>query len=97
VAITPEQSGACDCTLVLPDTLVCSVWLVGTTLDISEITVKAYYGRVMRKMQASSLADLVRIAARLGLCALERTKLICAQRAIPSCNRMACESLIRCQ
>jgi FixJ family two-component response regulator len=40
---------------------------VGGRLDISEITVKAHRGRVMAKMGARSLADLVRMAARLGL------------------------------
>jgi RNA polymerase sigma factor (sigma-70 family) len=40
---------------------------VGEELGISEITVKAHRGRVMRKMKAKSLAELVRIAARLGL------------------------------
>lgn len=39
---------------------------VGAELGISEITVKAHRGNVMRKMGAASLADLVRIAARLG-------------------------------
>jgi FixJ family two-component response regulator len=39
----------------------------GGELGISEITVKAHRGRVMRKMQASSLADLVNMAARLRL------------------------------
>jgi FixJ family two-component response regulator len=38
---------------------------VGGELGISEITVKAHRGRVMRKMQAGSLADLVKMAASL--------------------------------
>jgi FixJ family two-component response regulator len=40
---------------------------VGGELGISEITVKAHRGQVMRKMQARSLADLVTMAARLGI------------------------------
>lgn len=40
---------------------------VGGELGISEITVKAHRGRVMRKMKARSLADLVRMAGSLGL------------------------------
>jgi len=40
---------------------------VGGELGISEITVKAHRGKVMRKMEANSLADLVTMAARLGL------------------------------
>jgi FixJ family two-component response regulator len=40
---------------------------VGWELGISESTVKAHRGQVMRKMQADSLADLVRMSARLGL------------------------------
>ena len=39
---------------------------VGSELGISEITVKAHRGRMMRKMKADSLADLVRMATRLG-------------------------------
>jgi FixJ family two-component response regulator len=38
---------------------------IGGELDISEITVKAHRGQVMRKMKADSLADLVKISARL--------------------------------
>jgi FixJ family two-component response regulator len=40
---------------------------VGGELGISEITVKAHRGQVMRKMKAASLPDLVTMAARLGL------------------------------
>jgi FixJ family two-component response regulator len=39
---------------------------VGGELGISEITVKAHRGQVMRKMKADSLPDLVTMAARLG-------------------------------
>jgi FixJ family two-component response regulator len=39
--------------------------LVGGELGISEITVKAHRGNVMRKMQANSLANLVNMASRL--------------------------------
>ena len=42
---------------------------VGGELGISEITVKAHRGQVMKKMKADSLADLVRMAARLRLAA----------------------------
>ena len=40
---------------------------IGLKLGISEITVKAHRGKVMQKMKADSLADLVKIAVRLGL------------------------------
>jgi FixJ family two-component response regulator len=40
---------------------------VGFELGISEITVKAHRGMVMRKMEAASLADLVSMAATLGI------------------------------
>ena len=40
---------------------------VAADLGISEITVKAHRGRVMQKMKADSLADLVNMAAQLGL------------------------------
>jgi len=40
---------------------------IGVQLGISEITVKAHRGKVMQKMKADSLADLVKTAVRLGL------------------------------
>jgi FixJ family two-component response regulator len=40
---------------------------VGFELGISEITVKAHRGQMMRKMQAGSLVDLVNIAGKLGI------------------------------
>ena len=54
---------------------------VGWELGISEITVKAHRGNMMQKMKAESLADLVRMAARLRItpvskachCRLSRT------------------------
>jgi len=39
---------------------------VGGELGISEITVKAHRGQVMQKMKANSLADLVRMAGKIG-------------------------------
>ena len=41
--------------------------LAGAEIGISEVTVKAHRGRVMKKMEANSLADLVKMAARLNL------------------------------
>ena len=39
---------------------------VGRDLGISEITVKAHRGQVMRKMKAGSVADLVKMAGKLS-------------------------------
>jgi FixJ family two-component response regulator len=39
---------------------------IGGELGISEITVKAHRGKVMRKMKAGSLPELVKMSARLG-------------------------------
>jgi FixJ family two-component response regulator len=46
---------------------------IATELGISEITVKAHRGRVMRKMRVDSLADLVRAAAALDVPLSART------------------------
>jgi FixJ family two-component response regulator len=40
---------------------------VGAALGITELTVKAHRGHLMRKMHAASLADLVMMADRLHL------------------------------
>ena len=40
---------------------------VADELKISEVTVKVHRGHVMRKMRADSLADLVRMADKLGI------------------------------
>ena len=40
---------------------------VASVLDISEITVKAHRGKMMQKMEADSLADLVRMAVSLDI------------------------------
>ena len=42
---------------------------IGGELGISEITVKAHRSKVMQKMRASSLPDLVKMAGRLDLAA----------------------------
>jgi FixJ family two-component response regulator len=39
---------------------------IAAQLELSEMTVKVHRGQVMRKMQAGSLPELVRIAARLA-------------------------------
>ncbi len=42
---------------------------IAADLAVSEITVKVHRGQVMRKMRAKSLAELVRMADRLGISA----------------------------
>jgi FixJ family two-component response regulator len=39
---------------------------IAAELKLSEVTVKVHRGNVMRKMQAKSLADLVRMADKLA-------------------------------
>jgi FixJ family two-component response regulator len=47
---------------------------VGSELGISEITVKAHRGHVMRKMKAASFAELVQMSAPLALTAPARAR-----------------------
>lgn len=44
---------------------------IASELAIAEITVKVHRGRVMRKLGATSLADLVRLGAKLGVATQE--------------------------
>lgn len=62
---------------------------VGAELGISEITVKAHRGRVMQKMYAKSVVDLVRMASRLRS---ERAFLASGQFRSPSSSPAAASS-----
>jgi len=44
---------------------------IGADLGASELTIKTHRGRVMEKMRAESLADLVRMAEKLGISSIE--------------------------
>lgn len=48
--------------------------VTGGELGISEITVKQHRGRLMRKMGATSLPDLVHMAAKLGLTSVPKKR-----------------------
>ena len=49
---------------------------IAADLAVSEITVKVHRGHVMRKMRAKSLAELVRMADRLGVSAANPDRFI---------------------
>jgi len=61
---------------------------VGGELGISEITVKAHRGQVMRKMRAGSLADLVNMAARLRIAAPPKGR-DCPERSFSASSSLA--------
>jgi FixJ family two-component response regulator len=44
---------------------------IAAALDLSVVTIKVHRGQVMRKMQAKSVAELVRMADRLGVPRIE--------------------------
>jgi FixJ family two-component response regulator len=54
---------------------------VGGELGISEITVKAHRGKVMRKMKARSLAELVNIAAELAVADPAKSRFVADRRS----------------
>jgi FixJ family two-component response regulator len=58
-------------------------------LGISEITVKAHRGKVMRKMKADSLADLVKMGAALNLAIRPRHRAIGKESAALGAHREA--------
>jgi FixJ family two-component response regulator len=68
---------------------------VAGELGISEITVKAHRGRMMRKMEARSLADLVNIAAMLGLESSPRTRYSTDRRSASASSPFAYASTTR--
>jgi FixJ family two-component response regulator len=65
---------------------------VGGELGISEITVKAHRGKLMRKMQARSFAELVNMAASLGRTAANEPELD-ASHALAYADRLGTRAL----
>jgi FixJ family two-component response regulator len=62
---------------------------IGDELGISVITVKAHRGSVMRKMAAASVADLVKINARLRLALTKERHLACRVHPDGNCDGAA--------
>ena len=58
--------------------------LIGAELAITECTVKAHRGRVMRKMQARSVVELINMAARVRLGVPVRLAHVEASARVPS-------------
>ena len=83
---------------------------VGAELGMTEATVKAHRGKIMQKMKADSLADLVRIAAQarapaaLRIISLTRPPVAVVKtttppyegRVRPSSNRFATPRVFSC-
>lgn len=61
---------------------------IGGELGISEITVKAHRGRLMRAMKADSVPDLVMMAATLGLSPGSRSRYAGARLRTTRCSSM---------
>lgn len=73
---------------------------IADELGIAQITVKVHRGRVMRKLRATSLADLVRLGARLGVTVQEcklsaRVKIAEEQSRGRVCVQAALEAAVR--
>jgi FixJ family two-component response regulator len=70
---------------------------VGAKLGISEITVKAHRGKMMRKMEATSLLELVAIAARLSATPAPKNEVGVNGRPPAGRDALSCQMLSHAQ